>query len=188
MRLLAATGNLAEGRKLIRAFCDLCAERGLYRALMGGLAVAMHVEHLAGDAAAAAAHLVRYLRLTRKVDLLRPLAREREAALFALGTFLADPAGKHSKARIERARALREQLDEPGTPRAPTLTEREVAIVQGVESGLRNKEIARQLGLSENGVRYHLKNIYRKTGARSRIDAARRAKALGVATLGGLAR
>ena len=178
-RLLAATGNLAESRALIRAFCDVCAERGLYRALMGGLAVAMHVEHLAGEGTAAAAHLAHYLRLTRKVDLLRPLAREREAALFALA-LLAEPAGEHSKARIERARALREQLDEPDAPSAPTLTERERAIVQGVESGLRNKEIARQLGLSENGVRYHLKNIYRKTGARSRIDAARRAKALGV--------
>lgn len=180
VRLLAATGNLAEGRALVRAFCDLCAERGLYRALLGGLAVAMHVEHLASDAAVAAAHLARYLRLTRKVDLLRPLAREREAALFALGTFLADPAGERSEAFVERARGWREQLDEPETPRAPTLTERELAIAQGVESGLRNKEIARRLGLSENGVRYHLKNIYRKTGARSRVDVARRVKALGV--------
>ena len=180
-RLFAATGHFAASRELIRSFCDLCAERGLYRALLSGLAVAMHVEHVADDPTAAAAHLVRYLRLTRKVNLLRPLAREREATLYALDAFLAAPAGEHGEALIEQARSLREQLDEPETPSTPTLTERELAIVQGVENGLRNKEIARQLGLSENGVRYHLKNIYRKTGARSRIDAARRAKALGVA-------
>ena len=179
-RLLAATGKLAEGRELLRAFCDVCAERGLQRALLSGLAVAMHVEHLAGDAAAAAAHLLRYLRLTRKVDLLRPLMREREATLYALDAFLAGPADGQTDALLRQAQSLHEQMDEPAKPSAPTLTERELAIVQGVEDGLRNKEIARHLGLSENGVRYHLKNIYRKTGARSRIDAARRAKALGI--------
>ncbi len=44
--------------------------------------------------------------------------------------------------------------------------------------GLRNKEIAKGLGITEHGVRYHLKNIYRKTGARGRIDAVRRVRGL----------
>ena len=176
VRLLAAQGKAVASRELITGFCRLCADRGLYWALMSGLAVAVRVEILAGDSATAAAHLERYLRLIRRADLLRPLAGEREAVLSALAVFLA---GRHSEALVERARDVRERLAAPGKITAPTFTERELAIVEGVENGLRNKEIARRLGLSENGVRYHLKNIYRKTGARSRIDAARRVRTVG---------
>ena len=177
VRFLAAAGNTAAGRELITAFCRLCADRGLYWPLMTGLAVAIRVEVLAGDLEAAAAHLGRYLRLIRRADLLRPLACEREVVREALAVFLE---GQHSEALLERARSVRERLAEPDSGATPTFTERELAIVEGVESGLRNKEIARRLGLSENGVRYHLKNIYRKTGARTRIDAARRVRNVGV--------
>jgi len=33
-----------------------------------------------------------------------------------------------------------------------------------------NKEIAQSLGISENTVKFHVKNIYRKTGAKGRKD------------------
>ena len=47
-----------------------------------------------------------------------------------------------------------------------------------VEHGLRNEEIASRLGISGAGVRYHLRNIYRKTGASKRADAVRYARSL----------
>lgn len=90
-----------------------------------------------------------------------------------------------AKADVERnvAESLRGQARErerrtPATTSAPSFTERELAVVNAMERGLPNKEIARSLGLTENGVRYHLKNIYRKTGALSRIDAIRRVNAI----------
>ena len=46
--------------------------------------------------------------------------------------------------------------------------------------GLRNREIADRLGVTEDGVRHHLKNIYRKTGTTDRDDAVRRAASMGV--------
>ena len=49
-----------------------------------------------------------------------------------------------------------------------------------MERGLSDKRIGRHLGLTEHGVRYHLKNIFRKIGASNRMDAAQRARALGI--------
>ena len=46
--------------------------------------------------------------------------------------------------------------------------------------GLRNKEIAGRLGITDQGVRYHLKSIYRKTGTRKRSEAVRCAQSQGV--------
>jgi DNA-binding NarL/FixJ family response regulator len=65
---------------------------------------------------------------------------------------------------------------EPGSARDPDrLTERETAVLGGVVDGLRNKEIAAQLGVSENTVKFHLRNILDKLHAQSRAEAAARA-------------
>ncbi|MYD87709.1 MAG: DNA-binding response regulator, partial [Acidobacteria bacterium] len=42
--------------------------------------------------------------------------------------------------------------------------------------------IAGRLGITDEGVRYHLRNIYRKTGTTSRAEALRCAKSLRVLT------
>jgi len=46
--------------------------------------------------------------------------------------------------------------------------------------GLSNKEIGRTLGVSENTVKYHLKNIFRELGVDNRTRAVNRARELGV--------
>jgi DNA-binding NarL/FixJ family response regulator len=52
---------------------------------------------------------------------------------------------------------------------ANLLTPRELAIVRLVARGLRNKEIARQLAITEGTVKIHLHNIYQKVGVDSRV-------------------
>ncbi|WP_425526569.1 response regulator transcription factor [Xanthomonas oryzae] len=44
--------------------------------------------------------------------------------------------------------------------------------------GYSNKQIARRLHLSENTVKFHLKNLYRKLDARSRESALAQAQAV----------
>jgi DNA-binding NarL/FixJ family response regulator len=52
------------------------------------------------------------------------------------------------------------------------LTKREQQIVDGVARGLRNKEIARQLSISEKTVKSHLNNIFQKLGLEGRFALA----------------
>jgi DNA-binding NarL/FixJ family response regulator len=65
----------------------------------------------------------------------------------------------------------------PGTPSRPDgdLTTREAEILRAVAEGQSNKQIAERLWLSDQTVKYHLTNIYRKFGVSSRTEAVRRA-------------
>lgn len=57
----------------------------------------------------------------------------------------------------------------------PSMTPREADCLHWVAQGKTNWEIASILGVSENTVRYHLKNAYKKLGANSRGSAVKRA-------------
>ena len=53
------------------------------------------------------------------------------------------------------------------------LTEREYQILCRLADGLSNREIASAVRVSEDGVKYHLKNIYGKLHANGRLHAVR---------------
>lgn len=55
------------------------------------------------------------------------------------------------------------------------LTTRELDVLELVTAGLRNKEIAARLGISENTAKFHLRNILEKVHADSRTELAARA-------------
>lgn len=64
-------------------------------------------------------------------------------------------------------------------PRAPrpvhahsALTSRELQVIELVEQGLKNREIAAALGIRTGTVKIHLKHIFEKTGTRSRFGLA----------------
>jgi len=69
------------------------------------------------------------------------------------------------------ARAIR---DEAATKQrdAAGLTDREGEILQGLAQGLSNKLIARSLEITEATVKVHVKNLLKKLGFRSRLEAA----------------
>lgn len=52
------------------------------------------------------------------------------------------------------------------------LSPREIDVLKQVARGLTNPEIAGQLNVSENTVRFHLKNIFEKLGVTNRTEAA----------------
>jgi len=55
---------------------------------------------------------------------------------------------------------------------APLLTKQENGIVRLVAEGLTNRDIARQLGLSENTVRNYMFRIFDKLGTSNRVELA----------------
>jgi len=57
--------------------------------------------------------------------------------------------------------------------RAGGLSEKEVAVLVELCNGHTNKQIAVSLWLSEQTVKFHLRNIYRKLGIKSRTEALR---------------
>lgn len=85
-------------------------------------------------------------------------------------------------------------LSELARPEAPVaevppagpdrLTERELDVLRLVVAGLRNKEMAAELGISENTVKFHLRNILDKLHAQSRAEVVARAVREGLVTEG----
>jgi DNA-binding NarL/FixJ family response regulator len=65
-----------------------------------------------------------------------------------------------------------------------TLTERELEILRLVGDGLSVKQAASRLRLSPRTVETHLSKLYRKLGARNRVQALSRAASLGLIELG----
>jgi len=60
------------------------------------------------------------------------------------------------------------------------LSERESVVLEAVARGLSNREIGRELWISEQTVKFHLRNLYRKLGVSSRTEAARYAHRSGL--------
>jgi DNA-binding NarL/FixJ family response regulator len=60
---------------------------------------------------------------------------------------------------------------------APTLSDKELEVLQLAAQALSNNQIARRLGLAEATVKRHMRNIFVKLNAVSRIDAVNKALA-----------
>ena len=150
--------------------CEVASERGLLRTLLRGLALSMVVGHCAGRGDQVLARLVEFLRRNRQVGYFRPLVRHAGVSRTALRTLLDTDVDKDVR-RAAEASLL--QLSESRGAPAGIFSERELEVLAGVRDGLRNKDIGSRLGITEEGVRYHLRNIYRKTGAGRREDVLR---------------
>ncbi|GAA6200276.1 response regulator transcription factor [Aquicoccus sp. SU-CL01552] len=70
--------------------------------------------------------------------------------------------------------------DTPVHPLAEKLTPRELQVLKGLTEGKSNKEIARDLELTEPTVKLHMKTLYRKLEASNRTQAALIAREAGL--------
>ncbi|MGY4857272.1 helix-turn-helix transcriptional regulator [Cryobacterium sp. AP23] len=106
--------------------------------------------------------------LTAHDDSLRPIA-ERVSALDGELRVASTP-GWGSELSVSLP------LDPPAEPDqlidTVPLSPREREVLRLVASGARNRDVARKLGISENTVKFHVSNLLRKAGARSRAELA----------------
>ncbi len=71
-------------------------------------------------------------------------------------------------------------LNENAVARSAGLTDRELMIMKAVSRGLSNQAIGKELWVTEQTVKFHLTNLYRKLGVTNRTEAARWAFAKGL--------
>lgn len=68
----------------------------------------------------------------------------------------------------------------PGNPLAEKLSGRELDVLKGLTEGKSNKEIARDLNITEPTVKLHMKTLFRKVDATNRTQAAMIARQAGL--------
>jgi DNA-binding NarL/FixJ family response regulator len=99
----------------------------------------------------------------------------------ARGVVLKELSPQHVLDCIRRVHAGDDWVEILGRPRAPApnrpdrpevneLTPRERELATLAASGLRNREIAARLGISEGTAKLHLYNVYKKLGVSSRVE------------------
>ena len=175
LRLLAARGEFDAARWLAAELHRVATARGLRRTAMRALALSMRTEHLAGAEDAAVARMAAFLELFAQIDYARAAVREGKVAVLAAERFLdANPASPLADAAT---RLLALARAAPGSP--PRLSSREAEILEHLETK-GDKQIAALLGLTADGVRYHVRRIFRKLDAHSRGAAVRRARDIGL--------
>ncbi len=143
------------------------------------LAEACHAGH---DPAAGMETLIEAASLALEHDLVEPFVAEGESfrdlvrALMrrsGLATFPSDIA-----AFLNRVLALGGGgLERPGLG---LLSERELGVLALMAAGHRNKQIARDLGITEATVKFHIKNLFAKLGVSRRAVAVSLASAMGL--------
>lgn len=144
-----------------------------------------------GDEVAAADCLETALALAEPGNWVRSFVDLGEPMVTLLDRLIGDGPVRPFAKRVLEACGARSPVLDPSVPRAPAkpqaldqgdvefLTRRESEIVPLLAEGMSNKEIAGILCVSEGTVKTHLKNIFKKLGANSRIDALNRARESG---------
>lgn len=189
----------AGARPAERRYCELQAALARATALHGSTKAAEleQAEQAADRALVLAAQLQRgadtaralFLRAAARRGLGNPAAEEdqgeaisycRAGGLFRLEREFA-PAGSPDPAPApSRPAAAPEREEGPPAYSGGVLTPREYDVVCHLAGHMSNKEIALAMGLREETVKWHVKNLFQKLGAGDRKTVVRRARMLGI--------
>lgn len=187
VRLALHAAEPEEAARLLQAMEPLCAARPLL--LLKSLALKALLLQQRGQATAAQRVLLKALELAAPGECLRVfldegprmhhLLAQARPALASLG---AGGAGERTHAfacQVLRAAGIAPEQEaqlSPG-PDEP-LSERERHVLRLLCEGASNRDLATQLAISENTVKFHLKNLYGKLGVASRAQAIHAARGL----------
>jgi LuxR family maltose regulon positive regulatory protein len=157
-RLAIALADWSGARAGIDALWSRYREQGLPR-----LAVLAH--RAEAELATAQGDVTRAAQARGDAAAVQPQARSAQASILA---------DLYSREPGRSQGGLIAALPRPVSPATRTLTPRETALLELIAAGMSNKQIAWHSKLSEATVKFHIRNIYRKVGARNRVQALAR--------------
>ena len=182
-RAFAAAGDTSNARRALSPV--LAAHRGAAEhVLLQAWLVDAQLSYGSGNRTRGHRSLASALRLAEREQLRLPFVLERGWIKQALER---DPGLAGSHQRLLAPTVRRSQLPasrNPSVPDPPTimavepLTEREREVLRHVSDMLNTAEVAREMYISINTVKSHLKSIFRKLAATHRGEAVRRAQQL----------
>ena len=176
-----AAGNLPEARQLLGYLGGIAQSAGRVREARGVRFVDAIAQHALGEPAAAAARVVADLEAALREEDTQYLVDFGQAALPLLHftrQWTRDRAAS-SLTRQALGRALEHlavAADGPQPASVPALSGRELEVLTELVQGSPNKVIARALQMTENTVKFHLKNVFQKLGVQHRTQAIRVAR------------
>ena len=176
LRCLVASERFDDGRRLARELHSVAAERRLRRTQMRALALSIVLEQRAGEPESAAGHLEAFLSLFAGSPYTWPLVRERAACEPVVTMFLDRNPDSPYREKLQSLLAAIRSVDDI---RDLVLSERERTVLRRLVDQ-RDKQIAAALGLTVDGVRYHMRKLFIKLGVSTRAAAVCRARELGL--------
>ena len=179
VRLLSALGRGGEARALARALRGAAEKRTLLRTVMRALALSARLEHEAANPDAAA-HLAEALRLLARTGYARPLYRERRAVVPLLERLIDSESAGPVLGDARRMHAVLTAQPAAAQAAAPPLySPKELDVLRRLATHT-DKDIARELSMSYENVRYYVRKLFSRFGVRNRFEAAHRARAMGL--------
>jgi DNA-binding NarL/FixJ family response regulator len=129
------------------------------------IVLSMHADSQVIDAALAAGASAYVVKTAHPEDLASAVRQAFSHSVYLAGRRIPEPAVAAEKPKVD---------DSPG------LTRRELEILQLVAEGHSNAQLARMLWVTEQTVKFHLSNIYRKLDVANRTEASRWAQRNGL--------
>jgi LuxR family transcriptional regulator, maltose regulon positive regulatory protein len=166
------TGRASAALALLRQIEDSCLSSGnIYHLVRCRTRIAMVLQQR-GENDAARPYLqstLDHVALTRSWQVVIELGLPAKAMLRSFRQL--DPDSAAGTTRALTIQTLLDKLSSEEDNGADALSERELEVLSQLAHGYSNKQIGRRLHLSENTVKFHLKNLYRKLDARTREAA-----------------
>jgi LuxR family maltose regulon positive regulatory protein len=188
VRLLVAQGCLDEAQALARRLLLMAQEIEARHTELEVLILLALILGACGKTGQAVAHLEEALTMGKPEGFIRAFVAEGTPMARLLYEALSRGIAPDYVRRLLSAFPVTEpEPDEPsaaGSALIEPLSERELEVLRLIAEGLTNAEIATRLILSPHTIKAHARNIYGKLGVHSRMQAAGRARALGVLPAG----
>jgi LuxR family maltose regulon positive regulatory protein len=176
---LEQQGRVAQALHLLKAEREVARERGLRRSSLRYLLAEFSLTVLVGRSPLSDS-LLREAILLGAQSGMRQIFSEFGSNILADSVAALLEGAEFNEAESQFARTILNRLRERRTTGMSKLSARELEVLQLLQVGGSDKHLARQLNISEHGIRYHLKSIFKKLDVHDRLAAVAAGRKLGV--------